>query len=89
MYVFGGDARVGAAALREGQLAVLGDGDAVHLAAAGDARLLLLAGVPLREPVASYGPFVMNTREEIIEALKDYQAGRMGAIRRDPAGPPS
>ena len=40
----------------------------------------MLAGLPLREPVARYGPFVMNTREEIIEAFEDYQAGRMGAI---------
>jgi redox-sensitive bicupin YhaK (pirin superfamily) len=86
VYVFRGDARIGDTTLHEGQLAVLGDGDAVHLASDGDARLLLLAGVPLREPVASYGPFVMNTRDEIVQAVRDYQAGRMGEIRREPAG---
>ena len=46
------------------------------------ARFLLLAGVPLREPVARYGPFVMNTQREIEEAVRDYQSGRMGAIAR-------
>jgi hypothetical protein len=50
-----------------------------------DARLLLLAGRPLREPVARYGPFVMNTESEILQAIADYRAGRMGEIRRSPA----
>ena len=43
------------------------------------ARVLLLAGKPLREPVVQYGPFVMNTREEIEQALADYRDGRFGA----------
>jgi quercetin 2,3-dioxygenase len=43
-------------------------------------ELLLIGGVPLNEPIARYGPFVMNTRQEIYEAIEDYQAGRMGAI---------
>jgi len=57
------------------------DGDTVTLAA-GEERLdvLLLGGVPLREPVVRYGPFVMNTEDEIRQAVTDYQAGRMGAI---------
>jgi quercetin 2,3-dioxygenase len=61
-----------------GQLAVLSDGDRLEIEA-GDsgARLLLLAAQPLREPVARYGPFVMNTREEIVQAVEDYQRGAL------------
>ena len=43
-------------------------------------EVLLLGGLPIREQVSWYGPFVMNTKEEIIEAIEDYQAGRMGSI---------
>ena len=42
--------------------------------------VLLLGGLPIREPIAHYGPFLMNTREEIVQAVDDYQAGRMGTI---------
>ena len=86
-YVFGGEGRFGAEArsARDGQLVVFADdGDAVSLAApvaaGGPLDLLLLAGVPLREPVARYGPFVMSTEGEIRQAILDYQAGRMGQI---------
>jgi redox-sensitive bicupin YhaK (pirin superfamily) len=84
VYVFAGTARVAGTEVADGQLAVLGEGGAVRLESHGDvpARLLLLAGVPLRESVVSYGPFVMNTKEQIVEAVRDYQAGRMGAIMR-------
>jgi redox-sensitive bicupin YhaK (pirin superfamily) len=59
------------------------DGDEVELEASSDspARILLIGGVPLREPVARYGPFVMNTRQELIQAVEDYQSGRLGEIR--------
>jgi redox-sensitive bicupin YhaK (pirin superfamily) len=84
-YVFEGSARVGPDGdlVREGQLAILGAGDAVRLTGSDEpARLLLLGGVPLREPVARYGPFVMNTRAEIAQAFTDFQSGRMGEITR-------
>jgi redox-sensitive bicupin YhaK (pirin superfamily) len=84
VYVYDGVARVGgdgaaATAVRGGELAVLGPGKSVQVAA-GDAaaRFLLVAARPLREPIARYGPFVMNTREEIMEALEDFRAGRLG-----------
>jgi redox-sensitive bicupin YhaK (pirin superfamily) len=77
IYVFEGSASVGDAALPKGTLGVLGDGTQVQVAA-GDAgaALLLIAGRPLGEPIARYGPFVMNTREEIAQAFADFQAGR-------------
>ena len=82
-YVFEGEARVGDELVREGQLAILGAGDAVRLEGGGSAgRLLLLGGMPLREPVARYGPFVMNTRAELIQAFEDFESGRMGEITR-------
>jgi redox-sensitive bicupin YhaK (pirin superfamily) len=85
VYVFQGRALLGDAGqvIEDGQLAVLGDGDAVRLRAEREpARLLLLAGVPLNEPVARYGPFVMNTESELLQAFQDYQSGRMGEITR-------
>lgn len=88
VYVFDGIARIGPASrsVRAGQLAALGDGDAVELAvgvdAAVPAELLLLAGRPLGEPVARWGPFVMNTQQEIEQAIADFRAGRMGDILR-------
>jgi redox-sensitive bicupin YhaK (pirin superfamily) len=56
------------------------EGDTVTLEAKGDTELLILSGEPIREPVASYGPFVMNTREELQQAVEDYRAGRMGHL---------
>jgi quercetin 2,3-dioxygenase len=86
-YVVGGRGRFGADAreAREGQMVVFGrDGDEVTLAAPADAPaplgVLLIAGVPLGEPVARYGPFVMNTAEEIRQAFEDFRSGRFGEI---------
>jgi redox-sensitive bicupin YhaK (pirin superfamily) len=60
-----------------GQLAVLSDGDSLRAATGpAAARFLLLAALPLREPISRYGPFVMNTREEIVQAVNDYRGGR-------------
>jgi redox-sensitive bicupin YhaK (pirin superfamily) len=80
-YVYDGSARIGAegAARRigRGELAVLDDGTHVALAAEkGGGRLILVAGKPLGEPVAKYGPFVMNNYDEIRQAVVDFQAGR-------------
>jgi len=85
-FVFGGEALIAGTRVMDGQLALLGAGDSVELGAPAGAstpaRLLFLSGVPLREPVARHGPFVMNTPEEIHQAIVDFQAGRMGEIHR-------
>jgi len=82
VYVLGGKGYAGTERrpLAEGQLAVFGPGDAVTVQAADTMDVLLLGGLPIREPVARYGPFVMNTREEIVQAMEDYQHGRLGTI---------
>jgi hypothetical protein len=65
----------------EAQIAPLSpEGEGVLLEAKQDAQLLILGGEPIQEPVASYGPFVMNTREELMQAVEDYRAGRMGHL---------
>jgi redox-sensitive bicupin YhaK (pirin superfamily) len=61
-------------------VAVLGEGESLALEATTATSLMLLAGEPLREPIAHYGPFVMNTPEEIEQAIRDYQQGRMGHL---------
>jgi len=78
-YVFEGTARIGSEAqlVDRGQLAVLSLGDGVTVEGGPKGgRLILVAGRPLREPVAKYGPFVMNTPDEIRQAIADYQAGK-------------
>jgi len=73
---------------------VLGAGDRITVAADSSQdsnrpamEVLLLGGQPIREPVAQYGPFVMNTREQIIEAMEDFQSGRFGQIPADALRP--
>ena len=82
-YVLAGRGTVGAGKrpVESGQLAVFGPGDTVTVAATGgDLDVLFLGGQPIREPVMAYGPFVMNTKAELIQAFEDYQAGRLGTI---------
>jgi redox-sensitive bicupin YhaK (pirin superfamily) len=92
-YVLAGSGTVGQdhRPVSTGQLASFGPGDVLTLAADqhqdGPARqldVLLLGGQPIREPVAAYGPFVMNTRAELMQAFEDFQAGRLGSIPAEP-----
>lgn len=87
-----GSAGIKGVPLAEGQMVVFGPGDGVVLrakdrqpVAADYFEVLLLGGLPIREPIAHYGPFVMNTREEILQAIEDYQSGRMGSIPAQPS----
>jgi redox-sensitive bicupin YhaK (pirin superfamily) len=56
------------------------DGEQLELSAEGDAHVLILAGAPIHEPIVQHGPFVMNTRDEIYQAMVDFEAGRFGPI---------
>jgi redox-sensitive bicupin YhaK (pirin superfamily) len=86
VYVFAGAVRVGdrGTEVTDGQMALLGAGERARLRGVDgkSGRLLLLAGVPLGEPVYSYGPFVMNSEREIAQAVHDFRSGKMGEITR-------
>jgi quercetin 2,3-dioxygenase len=80
-FIISGEAAFGDRLARENDAVILdGDGDEVAMAAENGAELLLIGGLPLNEPVARYGPFVMNTAGEIRQAMLDYQSGRFGRI---------
>jgi redox-sensitive bicupin YhaK (pirin superfamily) len=74
-----------------GQLVVFGPGDHIVVTAADRQAepldVLLLGGLPIRAPIEHYGPFVMNTRAEILQAIDDYQAGRLGTVPADQLAP--
>ena len=71
----------GAASAGEAELVVLKrQGSLMLIESRQDSRVLIMSGKPIEEPIARYGPFVMNTKAEIIQAVEDYQAGRMGHL---------
>jgi redox-sensitive bicupin YhaK (pirin superfamily) len=91
-YVYAGSGTVGAEGqpIHAGQTAVFGAGDRITIAAdakqdshTASLEVILLGGEPINEPMVHYGPFVMNTRDELVQALEDYQAGRLGVIPPD------
>jgi quercetin 2,3-dioxygenase len=95
VYVLGGNGTVGAddRPIHTGQLAVFGDGGFLTITASAEQEsrtpeldVLLLGGRPIGEPVYAYGPFVMNTKEEVAQAFEDYQAGRLGSIPAEHIG---
>ncbi|NHZ98655.1 pirin family protein [Massilia sp. CCM 8734] len=82
MYIFRGQVLVGEKPVPAGRMAILANSaqaDGVRIMAAQDSRLILIAGRPLNEPIAQYGPFVMNTQAEVFQAVEDFRAGRFGA----------
>jgi hypothetical protein len=95
VYVLAGEGSVGSEGrpVHMGQLAVFGAGDTIVISArdrqesrAPELDVLVLGGRPIREPVVTYGPFVMNTRAEIAQALDDFQHGKLGTIPADHIG---
>jgi hypothetical protein len=80
LYVYRGEAEVSATAVPSQRMAILANqthADGVILQAKTDSKVLLIAGRPLQEPIEQYGPFVMNTKDEIYQALSDFREGRL------------
>jgi len=82
VYVYRGALRIGDTTVEAQRMAVLAQGgDGVVLQADAPARALLIAGRPLNEPIVQYGPFVMNSKEEIFQAVRDYQSGKFAPAK--------
>jgi redox-sensitive bicupin YhaK (pirin superfamily) len=78
-YVYRGEVVVDGKAVPQARMAILDnakEADGVHIKAGSDSRFILIAGQPLNEPIAQYGPFVMNTNAEVFQAVEDFRAGR-------------
>lgn len=75
IYVYGGGIKIEEQFISKGQLGILGEGDQVRIYSDMSSRLLLLSGIPLKEPIANWGPFVMNSTEEINRAILDFRSG--------------
>ena len=81
VYVYRGEVRIAGQSVHVQRMAILANNapaDGVVIEASADAQLILVAGKPLKEPIVQYGPFVMNTKEEIYQALADFRDGRLG-----------
>ncbi|MCG2584498.1 pirin family protein [Massilia sp. TS11] len=82
IYVYRGDVVIEGKGVAQTRMAILAnpaDADGVLVKAAEDSRFILIAGRPLNEPIAQYGPFVMNTQQQLYEAVEDFRAGRFGS----------
>jgi len=81
LYVYRGEVSVAGKVIAPQRMAILtnrDEADGVVIEAGTDARVLLISGRPLKEPIAQYGPFVMNTKEEIYQAMSDFRDGTLG-----------
>jgi redox-sensitive bicupin YhaK (pirin superfamily) len=81
LFTYRGAVHIGGKAVPNGRMAILENSagaDGVAIQAAQDSRFILIAGRPLNEPIAQYGPFVMNTQAELVQAVEDFRAGKLG-----------
>ncbi|HVR21679.1 MAG TPA: pirin-like C-terminal cupin domain-containing protein, partial [Polyangiaceae bacterium] len=84
LLVMKGDATVNGTGVTQHDFVVFeNDGERVHVEADGETELLVLSGEPIDEPVVQYGPFVMNTEQEIMDAFRDYSGGKFGELEDD------
>jgi len=84
IYVYRGEVSIAGKAVPTQRMAILANeaqSDGVVITTSSDAKLILISGQPLREPIVQYGPFVMNTQQEIYEALSDFREGRLGETK--------